>query len=236
MNGSTTCGFQRSDAGFSLIELLISITIIAVLAALVQTGASKAIDMARTTQCASQMKQIGQALQLYAIDNGNCYPAITDKTTNVNWDRGAIAPYLANRPDGRQNLMFVCPATTYQGFPRSDISVSYGSAETRLGIDPSTGNVAFTYGFPRNLNSITNPASSPLLFDACQSGALRYSSVVTLWNQLVSSSDIKATATTSAYIDYRHAKSASVLYADGHIGMLTHTSASTLTQTDWKGR
>src|SRR5436190_5955130 len=58
-------------AGFSLIELLVVIGIIAILIALLMPMLTRARVAARTVACQSNMRQLGQALMMYANDKAN---------------------------------------------------------------------------------------------------------------------------------------------------------------------
>ena len=64
----------RRCAGFSLIDLLVSIVVMGVLIAVLMPAVAHVRDMARRTECRSNIRQQGLALQMYAYDYGGRLP------------------------------------------------------------------------------------------------------------------------------------------------------------------
>ncbi|MBV8171724.1 MAG: prepilin-type N-terminal cleavage/methylation domain-containing protein [Candidatus Eremiobacteraeota bacterium] len=66
---------RKSLRGFTLIELMIVIAIIAVLAAILIPNFLHARAESQTTACEGNEKQIATSLEEYAVDTGGIYPA-----------------------------------------------------------------------------------------------------------------------------------------------------------------
>ena len=67
-------GQDRGSAGFTLTELLVVISVIALLIAIIVPTFNKAIQTAKDTLNKNNMRQIVTVVNLYAIDNSDSYP------------------------------------------------------------------------------------------------------------------------------------------------------------------
>jgi prepilin-type N-terminal cleavage/methylation domain-containing protein/prepilin-type processing-associated H-X9-DG protein len=171
----------RSRA-FTLVELLVAIAIIAILATLLVPALSKAKAKAKTTACASNMKNWAIATQLYSDDFNNALPPFGDLNSDYTqpfW-HAKLAPYLSRKTNHqaffRDTTIFRdeirrCPGGFRERRPTAESTNSTGW-NTWIGAHfgfigrPLSG--AFYYANltpPVRLSQISNPADAMAFTD-----------------------------------------------------------------------
>ncbi len=137
-------GTHQPETGFTLVELLVVITIIAVLLALLTPALDKAVYQSELAVCASRLKAITTSLTGYASENKRAYPyrpALAQK-----WMRPHM---LANASDAAQNTAVLGNATVNGAVggrfdDRPNLRKALGPS-LKLLLDPLCGKVDLDY-------------------------------------------------------------------------------------------
>lgn len=147
-----------SCQAFSLIELLVVISIVALLIALLAPALQKSRDVALSTKCAAHLKQIGTTIFMYGDANKDWMPTSGYAHTTAypgmpNWAGIAaetmgtkyITEYtinnamynqpLAQNATTRKNGVMQCPSDIYRGYWGANLgSTSYGWNDSNYGM------------------------------------------------------------------------------------------------------
>jgi prepilin-type N-terminal cleavage/methylation domain-containing protein/prepilin-type processing-associated H-X9-DG protein len=229
--------------GFTLVELLIVLGIIAVLLALLLPTLAVAREVAKTTQCLSNLRQLATAAAGYGAENDGSYPFaqyVPDSpggTTSYGWDFTTVV----DRATGKR---IVEPGLLWAGFPGGAKSSagqvqqcpSFAGSSTTQG-DPYTG---YNYNTsrighgtgerveaPARLGDIRNPARCALFGDGQWSGGankfMRSPYMIPGMDEFQSRS-----AGTQGY---RHRGKTNVVFCDAHAETLSERYVKTSDRT-----
>ncbi|MDD2708303.1 MAG: prepilin-type N-terminal cleavage/methylation domain-containing protein [Verrucomicrobiae bacterium] len=181
-------GFWKA---FTMVELLVTISILSILCSLLLPALSKTKEKVRQINCLSHLKQFGVAINSYSNDYDGFLPSYHNGT--VMWHM-LLPRYLGMRDTNKASSLWLkCPTA-------------------RVGID--TGSMNYTYGYnryagdlrpalvgaypPMNLSGVVNPADRLIMADSYNTGI--------------------GTVTELGAGQYRHNNGCNLLYVDGHAG------------------
>src|SRR3989442_9335150 len=107
----------NATKGFTLLELLVVIAVIAILAALLFPGLGRAKAKAQRTACMNNLRQINLGVRMYADDSSDAFPAATTPNRLPDLFLGytkLMKSYvgMAGASSERAGL-FACPADTF---------------------------------------------------------------------------------------------------------------------------
>lgn len=145
--------------GFTLVELLIVIGIIALLIGLLLPVLNRARASSMKTACAASLKEIGRAFELYTSDHEGWYPPSVLSPAFNPHDVPLVSDFLMSYVGGQAEI-FHCPADQSM-FPRWGLSYSYNP---EFAFDPA--NEANKLRQTRSFSIFGSSSRTPLMWDA----------------------------------------------------------------------
>jgi len=198
--GNTLRDMRRrpTSHAFTLIELLVVIAIIAILAAILFPVFAKAREKARQASCASNLKQVGVAMTMYASDYDDLYaygadwqdkafphPSWVAQLATMPVVRFVLDPYV------KSMQVWVCPSDTgLEWDPITSQAINTTSCARDYAMSYSYRTELALRGI--STSSLTYPTQVPMFIDS--SGAWHF-------------------GTRNVYDSYRY----NVVFCDGHV-------------------
>ncbi len=214
---------QSAQRAFTLVELLVTIAIIATLAALLLPTLSRSKDSAHRIRCVANLHQFGLAAQMYWDDhNGECfrYGGTVTNGGQIYWFGwigngaegqrpfdpmpGMLYPYLLGRG------VELCPSLNYSisQFKLKATSAAYGYGyNLHLSVPAKQA--------PFKIGTLRQPSQTGVFADAAQVNT--FLPPASRANPLLEEFYYVSTNLNEATAHFRHAQRANVVFADGHV-------------------
>jgi prepilin-type N-terminal cleavage/methylation domain-containing protein/prepilin-type processing-associated H-X9-DG protein len=191
-------------SAFTLIELLVVISIIAILLVLIVPAVSRVRDSALTTKCASNLRQIGGGLLMYASEHDGSLPIAgadiphgsTDASTGQPGWTEQLEPYL-----GRDLRIYRCESCA-KLHPESQVYSYFMGA--RAAYEANKGAFAAL-----KLSRIAHPSRYILAGDISVGGAFTRTDA--------DKDDYTQDPAFGGDVDKLHGHAANILFADGSV-------------------
>ena len=201
---------------FTLVELLVVISIIAMLLCLLLPSLRRARDAARGIQCVSNLRNVGVAMAGYTTDYDGYFPPSYYGTTGwsdwkMSWMQ-LLGPYLGMKLGEGQagwelipvNSVLACPSIKqYEG---SGVFAAYGYNHLALGTYGSYTSYGYTRDGAARTSRIGAPAQQLQHADSWYDASA-------LWSR----SDARWIIDDQNRVCYRHSQAANAVYVDGHV-------------------
>jgi prepilin-type N-terminal cleavage/methylation domain-containing protein len=189
---------RHSSRGFTLVELLVVITIIGILAAMVFPAMTSAMRRTARMTCGQNLKQVQIALEAYFNDNENTYPYTGTTGDNANKHFGLLFPRWCT-----SEAIFICRGAQARGY-KADNKIDQNPTGMTRTEALKAGENCYAYAFGLGA---PNTADSPLACDQ------------------LASTGVNSQKWATAGLGSNHGtEGANVVYRDGHVDFKQATS------------
>jgi prepilin-type processing-associated H-X9-DG protein len=185
---------RKIRAAFTLVELLVVISIIMILVGLLLPVLGAAQEKARQVECMSNLRQIGMAMSMYSLDERDYFPGVhgddydNPKPPAVEWWE-LLSPY------GLKRQYMLCPSDPHQDDEGVESYVYNGM-----------------FAFDKRRATVKDPVGKIIVAERSNIDAVLTHQGYPAWKALDVWDDFIATD--------RHGETANYLFVDGHVSNL----------------
>jgi len=215
---------QLPPAGFTLLELFVSVAIVSVLAALSLAGLGQMRSIAQGAYCANSLRQLGTAATLYLGDHRQkCFAYSQIEPTGKLWYFGFETYASIGMPEGERTVdetqSPLYPYVMQVGGVEICPSFPYGSLSLWM---PKYIGASWGYGFntflsDENVLTLPHPAQVILFGDCAQIDT--FQAPASPSHPMLE--EFYMIDNTYLTIHFRHGACANILFLDGHVEKFT---------------
>jgi prepilin-type N-terminal cleavage/methylation domain-containing protein/prepilin-type processing-associated H-X9-DG protein len=211
---------MQKRRAFTLVELLVTIAIIAILAGLVLAALGKAKGRGNSMTCLNDLNQLGKAFMMYQGDFADTFPAPGSRGVYgpqpEDWiwcdvTQSSISPFIA----GFNPRVFTCPLD-YEALRLQSLGVAPGNP------------YRYSYSLTSyDLTNGTNPGMSTIITPERKVYPFRASSIVSPAQKIMLVDEDRTTINDSRWVPVsdliasRHDGKGYITFADGHNQLVT---------------
>ncbi|MEX2607923.1 MAG: prepilin-type N-terminal cleavage/methylation domain-containing protein [Kiritimatiellia bacterium] len=208
------------QSGFTLVEMLVVIAIIALLVGLLVPAVTSGMERARTVKCKSQLREISSAALMYATDHRGILPPYRRENSGamgqqILMQEGYLGHYTFKGWGKGANLRYsgyACPNWgKTEGEPSTYVNTGGYSINGNLSYaEKADGTTDHHFYTPKSIVHVKNAATTVYWLDSAAHGGQTFLKV-------------PPTPGDNQAIHYRHRGGANIAFVDGHVNWFSGT-------------
>src|SRR5579872_6606511 len=211
----------RRKSAFTLVELLVVISIIAVLISLLLPALHRARDAANSAQCMSNLRQQGQAVQMYQSDSGGFLPPYRLTTKYPYVTQPYIFQYLPMLYQTAGGETWRCPVDNFFDTYDDAVDRLNNYFEPLRNVEDMSYSYALNYDLPtvyRNVYPTKGLKDSPYAYKPYLIAQIRTPAAAAILVETNSPAAVEHSI-DPFYLRFNHIKNTAmnVLFVDGHV-------------------
>jgi prepilin-type N-terminal cleavage/methylation domain-containing protein len=208
---------KRNTTGFTLVELLVVIAVLALLAGLALPALLKTSEASNQTKCLSNMRQLSAAYLLMVADKDGVLVPNSDSTTKLTW-YNAVDDYMPTKLETSGDWRSLCCPSALAGLAKVGVNSSTtSSSRATYGLNSEIDSA----GDLKRMANLTKPSATILLGDTDISNTKEWTTTG------IKKSNAKAW--------HRNNTKYSICYFDGHSEVVDNNFIKDAPDIFWKG-